>query len=242
MKKFLDRILPSAIALVIAFAGAFTSAHVIKIAMPSAVIGSDLYEIAIMDAVKAESDEIIPLVTIDEAVEEVLVVTFHRYPDSYPIGEEVTLEWGGVWTFTADEINKWYDHNNGGVTDWDLRLKQLIGLPAEKEYTHFTALWVSPDDIIRPAYVTDIYSAEMSTELSEDVEDSYREWFESNIVDSYFSQGNYPWTRLGYTYDWADTGSDYGLTEFLVSAGSKVRVEFTLTTNEFVTWLADIME
>ena len=242
MKKFINRMLPSAIALAIAFAAAFASAHAIKIAMPSAVIGSDLYENAVMDVVKAEADEIMPLLTIDEVSEEVLLITFHRYPDSYPKGGEVTLEWGEIWTFTASEIKEWFGQNNGGVTDWDLRFKQLIGLPAEKEYTHFTALWVSPDDIIRPAYSTDIYSTEMATELSEDADESYRTWFESNIVDSYFSAGNYPWTRLGYTYDWADTVSDYGLTEFLVLSDSTVKVEFTLTTNEFVMWLADIIE
>ena len=239
MKKIIKRILPSAIALAIAFAAAFASAHAIKIAMPSAVIGSDLYEIAVADAVKAEDYEIMPLIVIDEYVSEVLLVTFHRYPDSYPAGEEVTLDWGEVWTFTADEIKEWYGQNNGGVTDWSLRLKQLIGLPADKEYTHFTAMWVSPDDMIRPAYNTDIYSDDMPLELAGDGDENYREWFEDNIVSSYFASTSYPWTRLGYTYDWAQaySESDYGLTEFLVSQSSAVKVEFTLTTDEFISWL-----
>lgn len=55
----------------------------------------------------------------------------------------------------------------------------------------------------------------------------------SGHIISYF-EGAYPWTRLGYTYDWADNDTEYGLTEFLVLNKSKVKVEFTDTTAEFI--------
>ncbi|MBU6351343.1 MAG: hypothetical protein KGS73_14490 [Chloroflexi bacterium] len=35
----------------------------------------------------------------------------------------------------------------------------------------------------------------------------------------------YPWTRLGYTYDWSNSASEVGLSEFVVAAGSTVAVE-----------------
>ena len=47
----------------------------------------------------------------------------------------------------------------------------------------------------------------------------------------------YPWTRLGYTYDWADNGREYGLSEFLILADSVIEVEWTKTTDEFVDWM-----
>lgn len=238
MKQFIKRIIPSVIAAIVSFTAAFAAANIVNIAMPSAVIGTDLYEIAIVDVIKAEENEIMPLVVIPKDIDRILLITFHRYPESYPANEEITLDWGEVWTFTADEIDEWYDLNNGGVTDWELRFKQLIGLPADKEYTHFTAMWVSPDDIIRPAYNTDISSDSMTIELPEDIDDEYVEWFENNIINSYFySQYFYPWTRLGYTYDWADNNNDYGLSEFLVLPDSHVVIEFTLSTEEFITWL-----
>ena len=65
---------------------------------------------------------------------------------------------------------------------------------------------------------------------------AYREWFKANILYSYFESA-YPWTRLGYTYDWSGGDSDYGLTEFLVQDGSASEIEFTYTTEEFVQWL-----
>lgn len=236
MKPLLKKFLPSIIAVIIALSGAFLMANIILIAIPAAVVGTDLYETALADAVFVDEHEIMPLVTIDENVSEVLLITFHRYPDSYPDGETVKLEWGEVWCVTLAEINDWYDLNNGGVTDWNLRFKQLIGLPSDSGHTHFTAMWVSTDDMIRPAYLTDIYSSEMTTSLSDNIDVDYREWFEDTMIRLY-SNSRYPWTRLGYTYDWADTDNAYGLTEFLVLEDSSVTVEFTLMVDEFVQWL-----
>ena len=69
-------------------------------------------------------------------------------------------------------------------------------------------------------------------------QDAYKEWFDANILWSYF-ESEYPWTRLGYTYDWSGETSEYGLTEFLLFDGETSQVEFTLPTLEFVNWLED---
>lgn len=63
----------------------------------------------------------------------------------------------------------------------------------------------------------------------------WKEWFDANILFSYF-ESDYPWTRLGYTYDWGGT-QEYGLTEFLVRDPSKTEIAFTYTTAEFVEYL-----
>ncbi|MEG0378395.1 MAG: hypothetical protein RR614_07940, partial [Eubacterium sp.] len=120
-----------------------------------------------------------------------------------------------------------------GVTDWTLRLKQLVGVPPDKEYTHVSAMWVSPEDVLRPAYKTDIKTDTMQTTLPEETPEAYKEWFEDNIMWSYFDSA-YPWTRLGYTYDWAPGSDEYGLTEFWVRPGATVTVEFTDTIDEFI--------
>ncbi len=120
------------------------------------------------------------------------------------------------------------------------RFEQLIGLPPAKGYTHFSAIWVDPADVIRPGYVTDI-DAQMQNAFAEaspvdDFSKWYSGWFNGNIIWSYFDSA-YPWTRLGYTYDWADNESEYGLSEFLILPDSKATVAFTLPTEEFVSWL-----
>ena len=67
-------------------------------------------------------------------------------------------------------------------------------------------------------------------------DETYKQWFDQNILWSYFTS-DYPWTRLGYTYDWSGGESEYGLSEFLIYDGSKTEIEFTYTTEEFVDWL-----
>jgi hypothetical protein len=201
----------------------------------------EYYHAAVVDAMDAEESEIMPLVDITPESDmvtwnetgDILLLTWHKYPESYVPGNETTLDWGEVWTFTDKEIEKWYQENKSSVKDWNLRLKQLIGLPPDSEYTHFTALWVSPGDVLRPAYVTGIADDAMQTALPDGTDESYTEWFDGNIITSYY-EGAYPWTRLGYTYDWLPDDTEYGLTEFIIKKGSAANVEFTLTTDEFI--------
>lgn len=200
-----------------------------------------LFDESVEDALIIDDDEILPVVSLDEGEpyavydEEgrVLLCSFHKYPDSYPDGADVKLEWGNVWTFTGGELEDWYQKNKDDVTDWPTRLRELIGLRPDNESNYITAMWVKPEDVFRPAYVSDIGTVEMTDSFSENVDPEYKEWFDANIISSYFD-GEYPWTRLGYTYDWADNGTDYGLSEFIVKQDSEVNVAYTVTLDEML--------
>lgn len=122
------------------------------------------------DAVTAKEDEIIPLVEITRdsgqvswRENQILLLTVNLYEE----GKTVELP-GEVWTFTDREIKAWYPEHKEGVTDWTLRLSQLVGVPTDAGYTHVTAMWVRPEDVIRPAFLTDIESGTMETRLPED--------------------------------------------------------------------------
>lgn len=204
-----------------------------------------LYKEAVADAVIADADEIEqlveltkdnPMTTWDDKGR-VLLLSWHHYPDSYKEGESMTMSYGSVWTFTDREIAEWYKKNNGSVSDWELRLEQLIGLPPEAEYTHVSAFWVDPQYVVRPAYITDV-TQQMELDFSDDSDNEFREWFEENSIFSY-EESAYPWTRLGYTYDWANNGTEYGLTEFLIGENAPVQVAFTKTTEDFLSWLSN---
>ena len=203
-----------------------------------------LFDDAVEDAMIIDKDEILPVVSLEEgqpyAVYDqdgrILLYTFHKYPDSYPDGADVKLEWGNVWTFTGGELEEWYQKNKEGVTDWQARIKELIGLRPDNESEYFTAMWVKPEDVFRPAYVSDIGTTEMTDAFSDEVDEDYKEWFDSNIISSYFD-GKYPWTRLGYTYDWADNGSEYGLSEFIIKKDSDVKVAYTVELKEMLSKL-----
>lgn len=199
----------------------------------------ELYEQAVEDAVFAEESEIQPLVALtkdDELVTwddegRVLLYTWHNYPDSYPEGENVTIEWGPVWTFTDKEIAT-HAEELKKAEDPVMRMRQIISFAPDSEHSTVTGFWVNPDDVCRPAYQSDPTEENMVTSFGDDVDEEFQEWFDENTLSSYF-YGSYPWTRLGYTYDWADNGTEYGVTEFIVNSGAEVEVEFTETTEEF---------
>ncbi len=85
----------------------------------------------------------------------------------------------------------------------------------------------------RPAYAWKLGETTGTAGFAEKPDPGYKAWFDGNIVWSYFDSA-YPWTRLGYTYDWGGGGNEYGLSEFLIRKDAVVEVEFTLTTEEFI--------
>lgn len=248
MKKFfVKKIISPAIAIlivIISISGTICVNTLLNLSHKIQYSNDYYYNQAVKDAMTIEPEEILPIVKIAKESDmvtfndnnEVLLITWHKYPDSYINGQEVTLKYGTVWAFTDKEIAKWYDDNNDDVQDWELRFEQLIGLPTDTEYTHFTAMWIPLDSIKRPAYNYDVTKKIDAIKFSENADENFVEWFNSNIINSYFNSA-YPWTRLGYTYDWADNGTEYGLSEFLVEKGTVATVEFTYSTEEFINWL-----
>lgn len=227
-----------------AVGGTLGVSHWVTASRSDVTVG-EMYQEAVEDAMVAEEDEIFPLfpithnsemVTWNKAGNRILLLSWNRHPERYIEGKKMVLSDGEVWTFTDKEILKWYQENKEGVDDWDLRLEQLIGLPPDSEYTHVTAFWAKPEDVYRPACVTDITKTKMSVTLNKNVDETYKEWFDGNTIYSYYDSA-YPWTRLGYTYDWAENGREYGLSEFLIKDGASVTIEFTKTTEDFLKWL-----
>lgn len=212
-----------------------------------ALTNDQLYERAVFDAVVAEESEICPLVNLTAESDlatvrdgKVLLITFHHYPTSYIPGTVNSDIGYYMWTFTDKEIKEWYQNHHEGVDDWRLRFCQLLGMSETSTNTYFSAVWADLDDVIRPAYQTDP-TKPMTTSLGQDVGEDYTDWFNGQYVYSFSSERldwRNPWTRLGYSYDWADNGVEYGLSEFLILKGADVEVEFTYTVEEFLAYLA----
>ena len=208
-----------------------------------------LWQAAMADAVFSEDGEVEALVSLtpddpdviwDGAGERVLLLTWHDYDDPCAPGGPLPEGCGDVWATSLGEMAAWYGAHAAGTEDWDLRFAQLLGMPEEAGCTRFTAFWAHPEEVLRPAYVTDP-TAQMENDYALVPEGDYKDWFDGNILWSYF-ESEYPWTRLGYTYDWSGGASEYGLTEFLLRDAGDTEIAFTDTTAGFVARLAEWAE
>ena len=106
-----------------------------------------------------------------------------------------------------------------------MRFVQLLGLPPACDYDCITFFYAEADGLFRPTPDNETTDHEAELDFPASATPDYREWFEENRQFSYFSDTPYPWTRLGYTYDWhSGTSSHVGPGEFIIREGATVRV------------------
>jgi len=138
-----------------------------------------------------------------------------------------------------------------------MRIAQLLGLPPSDAQNKacFLEMWVSPRDLFRPSPDPEITDHEAEIDFpSADYSTPFRTYSTSELVYTdqacdqpgncgfkdyqsyiknrrqyiYTSNSPYPWTGLGYTYDWGNPDKHIGLSEFVVhgkkSDGSKIAV------------------
>ena len=197
---------------------------------------------AYLDVIEEDEKDIRPLVALSKEDKNVtwnnegnktLLFTIHRFPASYPEGEEITFTWGESWLCSVKELQNWYLNNKSNIKDSLLRIKQVLGMSHESKNTYISSMWLSPDDLKRPAYITDV-TKQMSLVFKEDETEEYKTWFNSQYYYSY-DVSKLPWTRLGYTYDWSEEAKDkYGLTEFIAFKGTMAKVDKTLLVEDFL--------
>lgn len=204
-----------------------------------------LYQNAILDAMVADSSEVVDTLwqiskentalqwkTIN-GKDYVLLASFMRYPESYPEGDSITNVWGESWVFIPQQMKARIGNKLDGTSDTTMRICQLLGLPPanERSNTHIAELWVNPERLYRPAGNPNIDTRTAGAVLSNDVSATYNTWFNNYILFAYYrtlsgsADFHYPWTRLGYTYDWAPDNPEVGLSEYVLQVSSGAWVE-----------------
>lgn len=200
-----------------------------------------LYTAAVDDAALPEASEIVDdLVAITDDNPDlmrdedgrVLMVTWTNY-DGYDslVGQptELGVE---VWTTVAPEMQSFC--RAAGLSDdaLALRLEQLLGLPMATGKDRVVELWVPADAMFRPAPDPEIDDSVADLDFPASAPQDHKDWIEALRKSSYGAMG-YPWTQLGYTYDWGGDGDEVGLSEFVVREGSEVVVHAVSTVAEY---------
>lgn len=218
-------------------------------------LNRELYAEAVKKAKNLTADDIYPLVSIEGSSDmaslsgdnsQVILVTWHNAPDDFKDGQTISHTDKVIWAFTDKEFLSWFRENHEKVDNWDLRLKQLIGMSPETNNNYFTVFWANVSDVFRPAYYPEINSGLMNTTFSNSFEEDmsenamwFKNWFDKTSATIYSRDGGHPWTRLGYTYDWGNPDRKYGLSEFIIKEGAPIEVKFTRNNKAFLKWIKD---
>ena len=194
------------------------------------------YQDAIEDSMVAKSSEVYssltPVVESNNGLiwqgepgnKSVLVVVFTKYASSYPVGGTVNTTWGDTWVTVAPEIQTFFKNYVNPDSNLTLRTLQVLGLPPSSGNTYFVELWVQPQSLFRPAPDNEITDTVAQLDFPASATAEYKDWFNGNIIYSYYPE-RFPWTRLGYTFDWGNPNSHVGLSEFVLKQGSTVTVK-----------------
>ena len=121
----------------------------------------------------------------------------------------------------------------------------MLGLPATSLNDTIVEFYVDPQYLLRPSRDPEITDREAeisfrtNTPYADKVSTNYSAWFQSTIISRNYGMTNgvwnaYPWTQLGYTYDWLKTGNNVmGLSEFVIP-GRMLYSQYSITTMVYV--------
>lgn len=125
-----------------------------------------------------------------------------------------------------------------GFTDnLEMRLRQLLGLPPDDKFDKFVLMSVRREDIFRPTYdpnpttdcpCADSAPADYCKRFPDGVRPEHKDWIAEQVKSK-----KYPWTGLGYTYNWTPGADRYGVSEYVVRRGATVTVTERVEYREF---------
>jgi len=143
-------------------------------------------------------------------------------------GREINLS-REVWVGVDSELKEFCTSVPG--ENLTLRLEQKLGLPPGSGKTRFVEIYASPSDIFRPCPDPETTDAECGLGYPADASPEHVLWFEDKNATSYLENG-YPWTRLGYTYDWGSL-NHVGMSEFVIREGAGVMIHNVSNAAQF---------
>jgi len=151
-------------------------------------------------------------------------------------------KWVTVVPEVRDSCARWTEEG----ADVKMRLRQLLGLHPADSVAWFSEMTVPAAAMFRPTVdpavttrwpcANGLADASCGLVFPDSVGAAHRAWMANQMLSSWqvpngypaSGQGQpglgYPWTRLGYTYNWHPGSPRYGASEYLVRQGAWVNV------------------
>lgn len=145
-----------------------------------------------------------------------------------PIGASMPAGFRGepTWVTLVPELQRFCAALD--AEERDRRVREHLGLRPENTNRTVVELWVDADQLYRPC-------SDPRTDVSRCIDEApasvpfgsetFDAWFARNYAASLENEARpYPWTRLGYTYDWGANTAERGAAEFVIPAGVPVEI------------------
>lgn len=210
-----------------------------------------LYKHAIKDASQPESDEIshnLLAISKDnkalvwktiEGEDYILMVCLKEQVSYYkPYLDSAFYNTGNydVWVTATPELLNTFNTADQNIKH---RLNQLLGLPPNPSDKFFVEFWVKPSDLFRPCPDQEVTDNTCELNFPANTDSAHIKWIDELRAISYSNPELYkqfPWTQLGYTYDWNHKNKkNIGLSEFVIRKNSKTVVNGIYTIKDYLT-------
>jgi len=127
------------------------------------------------------------------------------------------------------------------------RMRQYLGLPPAIDKRAFVEMWVKPEDLFRPCADDEILDSQCVLDLPKKLtppeyhdifnfvstSPEHKKFYTTKKFETYTTVP-FPWTRLGYTYDWGDDNKNHvGASEFAVKPAKTVKIRAIFDTDEY---------
>jgi hypothetical protein len=168
------------------------------------------------------------------------VATATRYPVT-------SLLYGDTWVTIVPELLNACRQFTGDVA---LQVRELLGVPPDHQIPTIVVMKVQPSDIFRPTPDPTPWTlcpcgnpagnechfapqVQCGNSFPKDVSPAHVQWIANTTLSVRQAPGGFPWTHLGYTYNWKPGADPYGASEYIVRKGSVVSDIKTLPLEDY---------
>lgn len=221
-------------------------------ALPSTTVWPQAYQQAITDALNPEPDEQaynLTAISADNSKLEwrnidgtahvkMASVTGNSSYYENSIGKSYNTGNYYTWVTAVPELHNLCKQDYFADPDINMRLRQLLGLTPTAKVTAVVEFWVPPEQLFRPTADYEIDDTHAGLIMPDNTPAWYRKWFNELRAKQYFQSETprhdaYPWTQLGYTYDWGNPESIQGLSEFVIKSQADINVHGIYSIDEY---------
>lgn len=157
------------------------------------------------------------------------------------VGETISAGAYGMWVTGIPEVQTIC---RGFHDDVAMHLRQLLGLPPDADVSRFLILTVAAADVFRPSpddSISTPFPCQSQPTLPDNCGNSFPptttaahyQWIATETFYLHAIPNGYPWTHLGYTYNWRPGADRYGASEYVIRPKAQATVVDNVTPDKY---------